>query len=348
MGEGTMKSWSKRCEVHPGYLEQLAEAEGSDVALPPAASGCALCAANLARHRQGSALLRGSEEAPGSILSADWQAEVWLRLGEEHRVEDTPRAGLAEASSSGDNVVRFPSPSQPPSGSAEVEGSSVQRPMRWLFGSAAALLLVGALVGVLVMLGGGVGSEVGEEGAPHSTLVRGGHAIQPANPPKIAEVASSPMVELKAWSVDSSGEGRFDSLEDGATIRRGDQLSFDYATASGGGRARSRGARGDDQYLTVVAVVRSRQAQEQAVPEDKQLLWLVESKPVRNTGGELSALEEEDIRVDAPAGEMTIYGLVSDKPVPARAIEDALILYNAAPTALPGVGMARLDLRIEE
>jgi len=354
-----MRTLSKNCSEHEDFLEQLASAEGQRARLPEASAGCEVCEANRERFLASQALLRAHGQGAGALLSADWQAEVWLRLGAElqpasrsveQRVQDAAK------------IVRFPgTPARVEllAGSAGAAGSGgaavtavgsepvvappkrVVRPWRSARVIAAAasvaLLLTGAGIAGWLVHGQHEGAGA-EHGAMPRTLWRGNHAVQPSNPPRLA-ARVTPQVKLKAYALgeDRANDDGFDSLRDGATIPSGARLSFDYATEAVGGEL---------QYLTVVAVVRSQDAQARSLPEGKQLLWLVESRPVQDTGGHLNVLDDEDIRVDAPPGEMTIYGLVSRQPVPSQAIEDAFLLQSAGPVALPGVGVARLDLKV--
>ncbi|MEO1272044.1 MAG: hypothetical protein AAFX99_28440 [Myxococcota bacterium] len=149
------------------------------------------------------------------------------------------------------------------------------------------------------------------------------------------EQPKSTHVALRAYSLK---EDHVETLVPGSRITPGDRLSFDYLNVPGG-------VGNEMRYLTVVALVRSARAQEDALDLDRNdLRWIAQSEPIEVTHRTPRVLGAEDIPVDVPPGSMTIFGVFSRRPLTANQVEEVLLVHNEP---IPGVGVARLPLTVE-
>ncbi|MBH24862.1 MAG: hypothetical protein CMH57_10490 [Myxococcales bacterium] len=205
----------------------------------------------------------------------------------------------------------------------EAPTSLPRRSSPWAWVGAMAAVLVAVLAAVAIW-------SAWQEPAPVKTPRRSQEVA-------LNEQPKSTHVALRAYSLK---EDKVETLAPGSRIAPGDRLSFDYLNVPGGV--------GDEmRYLTVVALVRSREAQHRAMePGREDLRWIAQSEPIEVTHRNPRVLGAEDIAVDAPPGELTIFGVFSRRPLSADQVEEVLLAQNDT-YPLPGVGVARLPLRVE-
>jgi hypothetical protein len=234
-------------------------------------------------------------------------------LGEDWQAEVWLRIAEMETTAKADtNVVRFPAASAAP---------RAQTPRkRWnhLWWSVAAFLAGGVLASVMIV-------ESDPAQSPAASLAnapqQGKARPQPAG-------AVSVNVALHAYTL---GRQEGETLRAGARVDRGERLSFDYlnAPSSVGDAMR---------YLTVVAVQQS----EQRDREDVRLVTLMRSRRIGPTENSRPREINSDVQIDAPAGNMTIYGVFSREPLAPSAIENAVLSDGS----LPGVHFSELSLLV--
>jgi len=306
-----MKSMTTQCHEHPDYLDALTIADGSAEPLPPPAAKCETCSTNFACFIGTRDMLRWRDGADELPLPDDWQREVWLRVAETDK-----------GAGSSPNILRFPQADVAQIGDVSPEGTepprSVRRRWNHLWWTVAACVAGGLLASVMI-------AEDDRQTMPEEALTS---SSQQGKARPMPSGARSVNVALHAYSL---GNEKVGTLRTGARVEQGERLSFDYLNApSSVGEAM--------RYLTVVAV----QQTEKPKGENVQLVTLMRSRRIGPTNILQPREINTDVRIDAPAGNMTIYGVFSREPVARSAIENAVL----GDSNLPGVHFSQLILEV--
>lgn len=311
-----MRDTTTSCATHPGFIERLARADGQGHALPDPPKDCAACAQAHNAYVQCHALLRWRGDQTHSPLSSGWQSRVWMELSAADDLDDAPITAAPTRAES-DKVVPFPD-------AARLDTPAPPRPRRWArAGVAAAAMWAAALAGGAVAWTVAVQTE-GPAAHTVSAPLPGGVALPRQGKSHVA---------LRAYS--ARGD-RMTSLMPGSRIRPGDPLAFDYLNhAPKNGHAL--------RYLTVIAAAHGQQPS-----AEPRLIWIVNAKPIDTTGTGAGVVNEEEIALEAPPGGVTIYGLFSPHPLPAARVETLVRAQLRDDHPVEGLGVARLDLRVEQ